>query len=57
MTLENGGSSGFAEEVHELQPDNTYDLVAVFAAPPVDTEELTLRAGPFGEIEEVPIEE
>ncbi|RNL82170.1 OmpA family protein [Halostreptopolyspora alba] len=57
MNLEDGGSSGFAEEVHELQPGNTYDLVAVFAAPPVDTEELTLRTGTFGEIPEVPIEE
>ncbi|TQN32620.1 outer membrane protein OmpA-like peptidoglycan-associated protein [Haloactinospora alba] len=57
MNLEGGTSSGFAEEVHELQPGNTYDLVAVFAAPPEGTEELTLRAGPFGELEEIPIEE
>ncbi len=57
MTLEDGGSSGFAEEVHELQPGNTYDLVAVFAAPPSDVEELTLHAGPFGKVPEVPIDE
>ncbi|MDT0328040.1 OmpA family protein [Nocardiopsis lambiniae] len=54
-----GGQSytGFADEVHEMQPDNTYQLVAVFPAPPRDVETLTLRAGPFGEIEDVPFTE
>lgn len=57
VTLMNFGGetySGFADEVHEMQPGNTYQLVAVFAAPPVEVRELTLRAGPFGEIEDVP---
>ncbi|MBB6174126.1 outer membrane protein OmpA-like peptidoglycan-associated protein [Nocardiopsis mwathae] len=49
--------SGFAEDVHELQPGKPYELVAVFPAPPVNVEELTLRAGPFGEIPEIPIEQ
>ena len=49
--------SSFAEEVHMLQPGNTYNLVAVFPAPAVDVEELTLRAGPFGEFEEIPLEQ
>ncbi|WP_046470094.1 OmpA family protein [Allosalinactinospora lopnorensis] len=57
MTLGDDRSTGFAEEVHELQPGNTYDLVAVFPGPPADIEELTLRAGPFGELPEIPIEE
>ena len=59
VTLMNfGGQSyaGFAEEVHEMQPGNTYQLIAVFAAPPEDVSELTLRAGPFGEIENVPFD-
>ncbi|WP_304452407.1 OmpA family protein [Nocardiopsis sp. YSL2] len=55
MDFGEGRYSSFAEEVHMLQPDNTYDLVAVFPAPPVDVEELTLRAGPFGEFEEIPV--
>ena len=57
VTLLNFGGqsfSGFAEEVHEMQPDNAYQLIAVFAAPPASVETLTLRAGPFGEIEDVP---
>ncbi|SIO85774.1 OmpA family protein [Nocardiopsis sp. JB363] len=45
--------AGFAEEVHEMQPDNQYQLIAVFPAPSAEVEELTLRAGPFGEIEGV----
>ncbi|TDQ50735.1 OmpA family protein [Actinorugispora endophytica] len=57
MNFGDGTYSGFAEEVHELQPGNTYDLVAVFPAPSDDVEELTLRAGPFGEIPEVPVGE
>ncbi|WDZ91236.1 OmpA family protein [Nocardiopsis sp. HUAS JQ3] len=56
MDFGEGRYSSFAEEVHMLQPDNTYSLVAVFPAPPVDVEELTLRAGPFGEFEEIPVE-
>lgn len=48
--------SSFAEEVHTIQPGNTHELVAVFPAPPVDIEELTMRAGPFGEFEEIPVE-
>lgn len=51
-----GRHSSFAEEVHMLQPGNTYELVAVFPAPAVETEELTLSAGPFGEFEEIPVE-
>lgn len=57
VTLLNFGGqsySGFAEEVHEMQPGNEYQLIAVFAAPPAEVDELTLRAGPFGEIENVP---
>ncbi|MFB8765467.1 OmpA family protein [Nocardiopsis alba] len=46
--------SGFAEEVHEMQPGNEYQLIAVFPAPPAEVEELTLRAGPFGEVDGVP---
>lgn len=60
VTLMNFGGetySGFAEEVHEMQPGRTYQLVAVFAAPPSEVGELTLRAGPFGEIEGVPFGE
>ncbi|WP_232832140.1 OmpA family protein [Nocardiopsis sp. FIRDI 009] len=60
VTLLNfGGDSyaGFAEEVHEMQPGNTYQLVAVFAAPPADVDRATLRAGSFGEIEDVPFAE
>ncbi|MEU1898019.1 OmpA family protein [Nocardiopsis dassonvillei] len=56
VTLMNFGGqtySGFTDEVHEMQPGNTYQLVAVFAAPPAEVEEMTLRAGPFGEIEGV----
>ncbi|WP_017572928.1 OmpA family protein [Nocardiopsis halotolerans] len=56
MDFGDGRYSSFAEEVHMLQPGNTYSLVAVFPAPPVDVEELTLRAGPFGEFEEIPVE-
>ncbi|GAA3761917.1 outer membrane protein OmpA-like peptidoglycan-associated protein [Spinactinospora alkalitolerans] len=55
MNFGGGTYSGFAEEVHELQPGNTYELVAVFPAPPADVEELTLRAGPFGELPEIPV--
>jgi hypothetical protein len=57
VTLLNFGGqtfSGFAEEVHQMQPDNSYQLIAVFAAPPAEVTALTLRAGPFGEIENVP---
>ncbi|MBB5493373.1 hypothetical protein HNR07_004510 [Nocardiopsis metallicus] len=28
----------------------------MFPAPPVDVKELTLRAGPFGEFEEIPVD-
>ncbi|MEV2279050.1 OmpA family protein [Nocardiopsis sp. NPDC049922] len=56
MDFGEGRHSSFAEEVHMLQPGNTYDLVAVFPAPAADVERLTLRAGPFGEFEEVPVE-
>ncbi|QVQ50529.1 OmpA family protein [Spiractinospora alimapuensis] len=56
LTLENGRSTPFAEDVHQLQPDNTYEVVAVFPGPPMDVEELTMRAGVFGELEEIPIE-
>ncbi|MBE3000931.1 OmpA family protein [Nocardiopsis sp. HNM0947] len=44
----------FADEVHEMQPGNTYQLIAVFSAPPAEVTDMTLRAGPFGEIEGVP---
>ncbi|GHD25420.1 OmpA family protein [Nocardiopsis kunsanensis] len=44
----------FADEVHEMQPGNSYQLIAVFSAPPAEADEMTLRAGPFGEIENVP---
>ncbi|MFC7330428.1 OmpA family protein [Marinactinospora rubrisoli] len=57
MNFGEGRTDGFAEEVHELQPGNTYELVAVFPAPPADVEELTLRAGPFGELPEIPVGE
>ncbi|MCY9786326.1 OmpA family protein [Nocardiopsis sp. EMB25] len=60
VTLLNfGGDSyaGFAEEVHEMQPGNTYQLVAVFAAPPAEVDRVTLRAGSFGEVEDVPFTE
>lgn len=56
MDFGEGRYSSFAEEVHMLQPGNTYNLVAVFPAPAVEVEELTLRAGPFGEFEEIPVE-
>lgn len=46
----------FADQVHELQPDNTYQLISVFPAPPVEVGEMILRAGPFGEIENVPFD-
>ncbi|MDS1270082.1 OmpA family protein [Lipingzhangella sp. LS1_29] len=46
----------FAEEVHELQPGEDYRTVALFPAPPKDVDELTLRAGPFGELDGIPIE-
>ncbi len=46
----------FAEEVHELQPGEAYRNIAVFPAPPSDATEMTLRAGPFGELENVPIQ-
>lgn len=56
MTLESGSSTPFAEDVHQLQPDNSYDVVAVFPGPPMDVEELTMRADIFGELEEIPVE-
>lgn len=56
MNFGDGTYSGFAEEVHELQPGNTYELAVVFPAPSAGVEELTLRAGPFGEIPQVPIQ-
>lgn len=46
----------FADEVHEMQPGNTYQLISVFPAPPSEVTEMILRAGPFGEIENVPFE-
>lgn len=57
MDFGEGRYSSFAEEVHMLQPGNTYNLVAVFPAPAAEVEELTLRAGPFGEFEEIPVEQ
>ncbi|MFC4563959.1 OmpA family protein [Nocardiopsis mangrovi] len=56
MNFGEGRYSGFAEEVHELQPGAPYEVVAVFPAPAPGVEELTLRAGPFGELEEIPVE-
>jgi OmpA-OmpF porin, OOP family len=56
LTMEEGGTTPFAEEVHQLQPGNSYQVAAVFPGPPMDVEELTLRAGAFGELEEIPIE-
>ncbi|WP_028649188.1 OmpA family protein [Nocardiopsis sp. CNT312] len=56
MDFGEGRYSSFAEEVHMLQPDNTYNLVAVFPAPAAGVEQLTLRAGPFGVFEEIPVE-
>ena len=56
MNFGDGVYSAFAEEVHRLQPDRTYELVAVFSAPSSEVESVTLRAGPFGEIPDVPIE-
>ncbi|WP_017596680.1 OmpA family protein [Nocardiopsis potens] len=56
MNFGDGKRSGFAEEVHRLQPGNTYELVAVFPAPSADVEEMTLRAGPFGELEGIPVQ-
>ena len=48
MNFGDGVHSAFAEEVHRLQPDRTYELVAVFSAPSSEVESVTLRAGPFG---------
>lgn len=49
-----GDMGPFADEVHEMQPGNSYQLIAVFSAPPSEVGDMTLRAGPFGEIESVP---
>ncbi|TMZ47499.1 OmpA family protein, partial [Klebsiella pneumoniae] len=57
MNFGDGKYDSFAEEVHELQPGKPYELVAVFPAPPEDVAELTLRAGPFGEVPEIPVGE
>lgn len=56
LTFGNGRSTPFAEEVQQLQPGNTYEVVAVFPGPPMSVEEVTMRAGVFGELEEIPIE-
>lgn len=48
--------AGFAEEVHALQAGEDYRVMAIFPAPAQDVDNLTLNAGPFGEIEDVPIE-
>jgi OmpA-OmpF porin, OOP family len=49
--------AGFAEEVHTLQAGEDYRVMAVFPAPSLDVDSLTLQAGPFGEIADVPIEQ
>lgn len=56
MNFGDGRYDGFAEEVYRLQPGNTYQVVAVFPAPGKDVEELDMRAGPFGVLEDVPVE-
>lgn len=45
----------FADQIHTLSPGEEYLALAVFPAPHTDTEEMTLHAGSFGEIADVPI--
>lgn len=56
MNFGDGKTAGFAEEIHHLQPGKTYEAVVVFPAPSHGVDELTLRAGPFGDLEEIPVE-
>ncbi len=46
---------GFTEDIEQMHPGNAYQLIAVFPAPPVGTDQVTLRAGAFGDIPDVPI--
>lgn len=45
----------FADEIHTLTPGEEYLALAVFPAPPSEVGEMTLHAGAFGEIPDVPI--
>ncbi|WP_141925803.1 OmpA family protein [Haloactinospora alba] len=56
MKSADGKYASLAEEVHELQPGEPYQLIAMFPAPPGDVEELDMRAGPFGELEGIALE-
>ncbi|PSK99507.1 outer membrane protein OmpA-like peptidoglycan-associated protein [Murinocardiopsis flavida] len=47
--------AGLAEELQALQPGEAYRAIAVFPAPASKVTELSLHAGPFGEIEDVPV--
>src|SRR5690606_7975055 len=48
--------AGVAESVYELEPGASYRSVAYFPAPAADIDELTLIAGPFGELAGVPVQ-
>ena len=48
--------AGVAESVYELEPGASYRSVAYFPAPAADVDELTLIAGPFGELDGVPVQ-
>ncbi|MFL1428285.1 MULTISPECIES: OmpA family protein [unclassified Nocardiopsis] len=50
-----GGYEDFADEVLTLSPGDEYLALAVFPAPGPDVASMTLHAGAFGEIPDVPI--
>lgn len=46
----------FADQVHTLSPGEEYLALAVFPAPAMDVTQMTLYAGSFGEIPDIPIQ-
>lgn len=53
------GGAGYdpvSMSIREIAPGESYVGIAIFPAPSPDTEELTLQAGPFGDLPDIPVE-
>lgn len=55
LVMEDDEREPFGEVAQEVAPGETYRLAVVFPAPEPDTDEITLSAGPFGDLT-LPIE-
>jgi OOP family OmpA-OmpF porin len=55
-SLSGSGYDPASTSVREVAPGASYVALAIYPAPSLDTDQLTLQAGPFGEIPDLPIQ-